>query len=245
MDIRSASIPSAPTSNSQPGPAHHLGRLVKAIVLATSLVGHGEVSLASGDSPPASTGRGPAQSLEPTRAPPHAELLEQHQRGERRALRVREDTPRHRLWVLTLEHVYVYDIRTRKLLRRMSLPNWPVADFMCPPDLVLGRDGTVYVSNNVQPKLLQIDPANFRKREHQLRLVSDRQWEIGFGALGFTPDGRLFGLSTLAQTVFSIDLAGGTAREVGQLQPGDAESMKNACALTLPEHLMSGRGGEI
>jgi hypothetical protein len=118
--------------------------------------------------------------------------------------------------VLALEHVYVYDTERRTLLRRVTLPNWSVADFdfMCPPDMVLDRTGTALVSNNVQPRLLQIDPTDFQTREHYLSLISQKQWEIGFGALAFESNGTLFALSALGGSLFKIDLAQQTAEEI-------------------------------
>ena len=245
MDSRSAIRITAATGTSSRTSVRILRHSLIAVAFVLATTGHAEVLAAQIDFGIASSSPGRAQSLQPSREPTHADILEKHQRGERRALRVREDTQRHRLWVLTLEHVYVYDTRKRTSIGRIRLPNWPIADFMCPPDVVLGRDGTIYVSNNVQPRILQIGPAGFHKREYQLKLVSDRQWEIGFGALAFAPDGTLFGMSTLAGAVFRIDLAGGTAREVGQLQAGETGTAKNACALTVPERMLIGRGGEI
>jgi hypothetical protein len=158
---------------------------------------------------------------------PYSDLLEKHQRADRHALRIRADAERHRLWVLTLEYVYVYDTKTRKLIRRIRLPNWSVANFMCPPDMALNQGGTAFVSNNVQPRLVQISPVNFQKKELQLRIISKKgEWEIGFGALAFGSDGTLFALTALAGSLFKIDLASRNAKEIVLSQP-----LAGACAL--------------
>jgi hypothetical protein len=151
----------------------------------------------------------------------YADLLDKHQPGDRHVLRMRADEARHRLWVLTVERVYVYDTEALTLLRRIKLPDWPMVDvdFMCPPDIVLDRRGTAFVSSNVEPRLFQIG-ADFETTEHQLRLISGKQLEIGFGSLVFGPDGSLFGMSAVAGLVFRIDLAGANATELVSPRPG-------------------------
>jgi hypothetical protein len=215
VDNRSASIPAAVTPGSQPRPL--------ASAIARRVLLYGVLTVCT-----LLTVKTPLAATETPRASEYGGLLEKHQRGELQALRIREDAERHRLWVLTLEHVYVYDTKNLTLIRRIRLPNWSVADFdfMCPPDMALDRAGTAFVSNNVQPRLLQVDPANFQKKEHQLRLISDKQWEIGFGALAFGPDGTLFALSALAGSLFKIDLASRTASEMVLSEP-----VAGACAL--------------
>jgi hypothetical protein len=141
-------------------------------------------------------------------------ILEKHHRADRTVLRVRPDSGRTRLWVLTLDHVHVYDTHTLELMRTIPLPEWFVADFMCAPDLIVDRSGTAFVSNNVQPRLVQIDGDDFRVTDHQLRLISAKQWDVGFGALALGADGTLFGLSALAGSLFRIDLQLGTATEI-------------------------------
>lgn len=158
---------------------------------------------------------------------PHGGLLEKHERGDARALRVRNDADGHRLWVLTLEDVYVYDTRKLELIRRVRLPNWSVAaaGFMCAPDLVLDGRGTAFVSNNVQPRLVQIGPPDFQPKEHELRLISHKQWDIGFGALSFGANGTLFGVSALAGSLFRIDLKSSSATEIGRATTESCEAL--------------------
>jgi len=182
------------------------------VLLAAAIVG-------CGDNLYAQTAIHKPAPAETRRATPYADLVERHQRGDRQALRIREDVDRHRLWVLALEHVYVYDTRKLTLIRRIRLPGWSVADFMCPPDLALDRRGNAFVSNNVQPRLLQIIPASFQKKEHQLTLISAKRWEVGFGALAFGSDGTLFALTGLAGSLFKIDLASGNATEIALSEP--------------------------
>jgi hypothetical protein len=186
--------------------SRHYRRIIT-VALASAIFGH---ATASAEPRTSGTGGEPTAS----QVSGHDALLKRHQHGDKRAIRVREDTARHRLWVLGLDQVYVYDTRTRALLREIALPDWSVARFICPPDMTLDRKGGALVTSNVQPRLLHIDGASFRAQEHQLDVVSKRQWEPGFGALAFGSDGSLYAMSSLAGMLFKIDLATRTAREL-------------------------------
>lgn len=54
--------------------------------------------------------------------PPYGSLQGAYWIDTQQALRVRIDTTRNRLWVLGLDHVDVYDIAERRLIRRIALP---------------------------------------------------------------------------------------------------------------------------
>jgi hypothetical protein len=148
--------------------------------------------------------------------PAYSDLLAQHQPADRAIVRIRRDRSRHRLWVLTLESVYIYDTAASTLLRRIQLPAWSVADFdyALPPDLVLDHRGTAFLSSNVEPRLLEMNASTSQMKEHRLRLISRRQSESGFGALQFAPDGALLAVGTTAGSRFRIDLRAGTAEEM-------------------------------
>ena len=144
----------------------------------------------------------------------YASLLDAPRNGSREALRVRFDTARNRLWVLSLDHVYIYDIAERHLIQRIALPSWSVADLVCDPDLVLDRSGTAFISHNAEPRLWQIDADNFQLREHVLQLPNGDHREIGFGGLTFAADGNLFGVAALSGSLWRIDLTNASAHEV-------------------------------
>jgi hypothetical protein len=193
-------------------PCKRFNRCMTAILLTSAIFGCSNDRYSLARSNPATTN---VQSSNTAGQTPYAALLEKHQPDDPHVLRIRADEERHRLWVLTLERVYVYDTRALTLIRRIGLPDWSVADFdfMCPPDIVLDQRGTAFVSNNVQPRLLQIG-ADFETTEHQLTLVSGKQLDVGFGSLAFGPNGDLFGLSAVSGLVFKIDLGSRDAREV-------------------------------
>src|SRR5262245_12460188 len=132
--------------------------------------------------------------------------------GERGVLRVKVDGARSRLWVLGMDDVRVYDIVTNQQLRRIALPNWDVARFICDPDLVLDASGSAIISSNVRSKLWRIDADDFELKEREIRLDGRDQWDIGFGALMLAADGNLLALSSTGGWLWKIDLDAGTAR---------------------------------
>jgi len=129
-------------------------------------------------------------------------------------LRVKHDTVRNRKWVLGLEYVDVYDSQSNGLIRRIELPRWTVAGFVCPPDIAFDRAGTAYVSHNVEPRLWQIDSDSFQLKEHSLRLLQHEHLDIGLGRLRFTDDGALLAVASLGGTRWRIDLVSATAQLV-------------------------------
>lgn len=180
----------------------HIGLLIFACAVCASMAGYNADS-------PSNDGRAKDTVV-------YGDLLSRYQSDDRDVLRMRTDAARNRLWVLTLANVHVYDIAGRMLLRRIRLPEWSVADFdyALPPDLALDHHGAAFVSNNVEPRLLEVDPSTFQTREHQLRLTSRKQWETGFGSLRFAPDGTLLAVSATGRSGFRIDLLNGNAQEI-------------------------------
>lgn len=153
-------------------------------------------------------------------------LLKNHERNEMRALRVKTDMARNRLWVLGLQQVFVYDINAQQLIRRVALPAWSVAGIKCPPDMILDRSGSALISSNAEPRLWKIDADNFSIKEQAIRLLGREGWETGFGALAFAADGTLFALTSFTGSLWRIELAKSSANEVEM-----PERLANTCAL--------------
>ena len=137
--------------------------------------------------------------------------------ADQQVLRVRVDASRNRLWVLGLGHVDVYDLAKKHLIQRILLPEWYVAELICQPDMAVDPSGTVFISHNLQPKLLQIHPDTFQLKEHVIRLVNKEHWDIGFGRLAFGADGTLFAATASGASLWSIDFGTASAR---QIEPG-------------------------
>lgn len=135
---------------------------------------------------------------------------------ERDALRIRKDTLRNRLWVLTLEEVRVYDTakNRKRLIRKIELPNWSVAQFICNPDMVLDSAGSAIISSNVQARLLLIDGDSFELRAREITLREREQWETGFRALTFAADGSLLALASMGGSLWKIDVTNADANMI-------------------------------
>lgn len=147
--------------------------------------------------------------------------------GGQEALRTQRDAVR--TWVLDLEGVRVYDAGSNRLIRRIEIPGWSVVRFACPPGLAIDRSGSAYVASNVLSRLWRIDATTFKVEEFQITLRDRERWDVGFGALAFTPDGRLLAVTALAGTLWHIDVNDQHARLVGE-----GANLVNACELTEP-----------
>lgn len=138
------------------------------------------------------------------------------------ALRIQVDAQRHRLWVLNFDAVYLYDIPKRRLIKRIELPNWTVANeiAVCAPDLALTPAGAALVTSNVVPTIWVVDPRNLTAREHILQLDADHDKDVGFTGLAFGRSVRdLIGVSSLHGSAWKIDIAAGTAYKVRLSEP--------------------------
>jgi hypothetical protein len=160
---------------------------------------------------------------------PYGALVKQHEADNGQALRVQVDATRKRLWVLGMQNAYVYDIDERQLIRRIALPARSVAGIQCAPDLILDRSGNAFISSNAEPRLWQISAADFSIKEHAIRMVGKEGWDSGFGALAFSADGTLFGLSAFAGTLWRIDPARSSASQVAL-----SGRVLNTCSLNTP-----------
>ena len=160
---------------------------------------------------------------------PYRVLLKAHEHGPQRALRVKVDTARNRLWVLALEHVYIYDITGKQLIRQVVLPNRSVAGFVCSPDMALDRSGSAFISSNVESRLWKIDADVFGIKAQEITLQAGMDRDIGFGALTFAADGALYAVTAHEGSLWRIDAATLKASEVGL-----SERMSGTCTLIAP-----------
>jgi len=140
--------------------------------------------------------------------------------------RIRRDAVRNRIWLLGLDNVRVYDGQSKQLIRTIALPGWSVARFACDPDMVLDASGSAIVSSNVQSRLWRIDGATFKLSDHVITLEGRERWDVGFGALAVARDGSLLALTSVSESIWSIDLERGSARMIA---PGSA--LMNVCGL--------------
>lgn len=151
----------------------------------------------------------------------------EYRMDEQGSLRFRTDAARNRLWALGVDDVRVYDAAKKQLIRKIVLPNWSVARFICDPDMALDSSGSAYISSNVQAKLWRVDADSFEVKEHEISLRGREQWDTGFGALAFATDGALYALTSSAGSLWKIDVAEASA---SMIEPDNPPS--KACAFT-------------
>jgi len=142
-------------------------------------------------------------------------------------LSIRRDAARNRIWLLGLDDVRVYDAESKRLIRKIALPSWSVARFICDPDMVLDSSGSAIISSNVQARLWRVDADSFEVKEHGISLQGREQWDVGFGALAFAPDGTLLALTSSGGSIWKIDVARARA---SMIEPNNPPS--RACAFT-------------
>lgn len=145
----------------------------------------------------------------------------------RDGIRIRRDEARNRIWLLGLDDVRVYDSVNRRLIRKIVLPNWSVARFICEPDMALDSSGSAVISSNVQPKLWRIEADSFEVKQHEISLLGRERWDVGFGALALSADGTLYALTSSAGLSWKIDVARASA---AMIEPNNPAS--NACAFS-------------
>lgn len=157
------------------------------------------------------------------------------------ALRIQVDARRSRAWVLNNDAVYLYDVPTGRLIRRIELPDWSFVGevYSCAPDLALAPSGAALVTSNVMPVIWEINPDNMTVRQHKLSPDADNDKDVGFTGLAFGQGGRdLFGVSSLLGSAWRIDLAAGKAHKLRLSEP-----IRGACGLTVL-HGETPKGGD-
>jgi len=174
-------------------------------------------------------------------APPAARAEATGYQEIRPALHTQLDARRNHLWVLDDDALYLYDAGTRRLIKRVELPDWSFVgeSFSCAPGLALAPSGAALVTSNVIPTIWEIDPQSLVVRRHRLALDADNDNDVGFTGLAFSMNGEnLFGVSSLLGSVWTIDLAKDSAHKVPLSKP-----VHGACGIVVKETLGAGRKG--
>jgi hypothetical protein len=123
-------------------------------------------------------------------------------------LRVQVDAARDRIWILTRNGVDIYDFKTQKATRHISLPDWHWAGepFGCSPDLAPGPRGEALISSDVVPTIWRVDPATLAASKHELALDADADKDVGFSGLAYsTEQGVWLGVSCFHGSLWRID----------------------------------------
>ncbi|HUL93322.1 MAG TPA: hypothetical protein VLV56_13340 [Burkholderiales bacterium] len=126
------------------------------------------------------------------------------------------DPGRNRVWFLTRDGVSVYDVaKSQRIL--VPLPSWLRVDMPYGrlPDLALGPGGEAVITSNVVPTLWRIDPETLAVSVHPLLLDSDRDKEVGFSGLVYSPEHEaFFAVSDVHGSLWRIDRGLERARKI-------------------------------
>jgi hypothetical protein len=160
----------------------------RAIVLAALIVLSCACDLGAA-SPPASK----AASNAPERQPPQ--------------VRYQVDPARNRVWLLTRDGVFLYDIKTPEKIA-ITLPGWQWVDmpYSSLPDLALGPRGEAVITSNIVPTLWRIDPETLAVGVHPLELDADAGKDVGFSGLAYSSrHAAFFAVSWIHGSLWRID----------------------------------------
>jgi len=138
------------------------------------------------------------------------------------------DPERHRVWFLTQEGVFVYDV-SRPERVAVSLPGWVTVDtfYGCLPDLALGPNGEAVITSNSLPTLWRIDPDTLAVSVHPLLLDTDTDKDVGFSGLAYSPQhGAFLAASYSLGSLWRIDPLYQTAQKISLSAP-----IPGACGL--------------
>jgi hypothetical protein len=134
-------------------------------------------------------------------------LLDEASAKEPPALRVAVDAQRERIWALRPDGVHVYATNGRRKIAHVALPGWVVAGepHGCLPDLALDRWGDAVVTSDILPLVWKVEAASFAVTRHELELDADRDREVGFAGLAWSPaHGAFFAISFHHGTLWRI-----------------------------------------
>jgi hypothetical protein len=152
-----------------------------------------------------------------------------HPAAHAQPLRIASDAS-HR-WELAWDSVSLHDAATSALIRKFPLEGASQTnsrDF-CPPDLVLTRTGTAYVTSNIQPVLWRVNPATATIERLDLELDSHHLREFGFTGLSASADGQtLYAFASSDGALWHLDPSTLEARRLTGAAADDADCARIA-----------------
>jgi hypothetical protein len=146
------------------------------------------------------------------------------------AVRFQVDPARNRIWVLTQDAVFLYDVAKPERIA-ISLPEWTWvgAKYACLPDLTLGPRGEAVITSNVVPTLWTIHPETLAVTVHPLVLDADSDKDVGFSTLAYSAEhAAFFAVSSLHGSLWRIDPLFRRAQKIALSEP-----LQKACGLAV------------
>jgi hypothetical protein len=163
-------------------------------------------------------------------APRQAASADDAQQFQLPNARYQIDPDRKRLWVLTFDGLFVYDV-SRPERVAVPLPGWVSVGelYSCLPDLALGPKGDAVVTSNSVPTLWRVDPDTLSASVHPLVLDADTDKDVGFSALAYSPQhGAFLAASYSHGSLWRIDPLFERAQKIALTAP-----IPKACGLTV------------
>jgi hypothetical protein len=152
------------------------------------------------------------------------------QEGRASTVRFQVDPARNRIWVLTQDAVFLYDVAKPERIA-ISLPEWTWvgAKYACLPDLALGPKGEAVITSNVVPTLWTIHPESLAVTVHPLVLDADSDKDVGFSGLAYSAEhAAFFAVSALHGSLWRIDPLFRRAQKIALSEP-----LQKACGVAV------------
>jgi hypothetical protein len=152
------------------------------------------------------------------------------QEGRASAVRFQVDATRNRIWVLTKDAVFLYDVAKPERIA-IALPEWTWvgAKYACLPDLALGPKGEAVITSNVVPTLWKIHPESLAVTVHPLVLDADSDKDVGFSGLAYSAQhAAFFAVSALHGSLWRIDPLFRRAQKIALSEP-----VQKACGVAV------------
>ena len=145
-------------------------------------------------------------------------------------LRYRVDPARNRVWFLTRDGVFLYDVtKPEKIVVPLPAWQWVDTQYGCLPDLALCPKGEAVITSNIVPTLWMIDPETLAVSVYPLELDADTVKDVGFSGLVYSSEhGAFFAVSYVHGSLWRIDPLFTRARKISLSEP-----VPKACGLAV------------
>ena len=148
--------------------------------------------------------------------PPAPKLAGNATQSQPPNMRYQVDPARNRVWFLTRDGVFLYDVnKAEKIVVPLGPWQWVGTPYGCLPDLALGPRGEAVITSDILPTLWRIDAETLAVSVHPLLLDADTDKDVGFSGLVYSSEQEaFFAVSYLQGSLWRIDLALSGAQKI-------------------------------
>lgn len=159
--------------------------------------------------------------------------------GRKKALGMKIDEIRNRLWLVDNECVYIYTLDSNKLVKKLSASAISKAKNLALNDLVLDEGGSAYITDSFNPQILRVDGKSLAiELWAQLRGIpygQQNDFPYNLNGIVFAPDQKsLIAVKTNDGTLWRIDVATKNVVQIPLAEP-----------VTKGDGLVNGESGEL